>query len=263
MIAKISSSQNEKYKHFKALKQKKERILSNQYTVEGIKSVNDAITAKVDIQVLIVSEDFYNNTTFNYPDNIDIYIINDKLFPSLSTTETPSGIVAVININSYKEFTPDLDLPYIYCDNVRDPGNLGTIIRTADAAGFGGVILSPDCVDLYNPKTVRSSMGSFFHIPIIEDFDYTKLSNLKEQGFKLFAGLLDDETVEYTDTDMTYPLIIVIGNEANGISTDVTKMADVKVKIPIDGKAESLNAGVAAAVLMYECRRQRKTLIHH
>ncbi len=262
MITKISSSQNEKYKHFKALKQKKERTLSNQYTVEGIKSVNDAITAGVDIKALVVSEEYYNNTSFNYPDNTDIYIISDKLFPALSSTETPSGIIAVIGINNDKGFMPDLKKPYIYCDNVRDPGNLGTIIRTADASGFGGVILSPDCVDLYNPKTVRSSMGSFFHIPIIENFDYSQLSELKKQGFKLFAGLLDDETIEYTNSDMKLPLIIVVGNEANGISADVTKMADIKVKIPIDGKAESLNAAVAAAILMYECRRQRKTPIH-
>ena len=263
MVINISSSQNEKYKHFKALKQKKERVLSKQYTVEGIKSVNDAIAAMVHISALVVSEEFYSKTDFDYPSDIKIYVISDNIFPALSTTETPSGIIAVIDIDSEKGFAPNPEKPYIYCDNVRDPGNLGTIIRTADAAGFGGVLLSPDCVDLYNPKTVRSSMGSFFQIPIIEDFDYSCLSKLKQQGFKLFAGILDNDTVEYTEADMTSPLIIVVGNEANGISNDVTNIADVKVKIPIDGKAESLNAGVAAAILMYECRRQRKTLIHH
>ncbi len=262
MITNISSSQNEKYKHFKALKQKKERVLSRQYTVEGVKSVHDAIDAGEDIYALLVSDEFYSKTSFNYPSDTDIFIISDKIFPALSDTETPSGIIAVINFKNNNSFEFDLNIPYIYCDNLRDPGNLGTIIRTADAAGFGGVLLSPDCVDIYNPKTVRSSMGSFFHIPIIENMQYADLFDLAKKGFNIFAGLLDDETVEYTKADMTMPLILVIGNEANGISSEVTKMADVKVKIPIDGKAESLNAAVAAAILMYECRRQRKTLIH-
>ena len=262
MITNISSSQNEKYKHFKALKQKKERNSSRQYTVEGIKSVKDAIDAGEKIFALLVSNDFFTSTVFEYPESIDIFLIADQLFPALSSTETPSGIIAVLNFKNTLSIDFDLNKPYIYCDNVRDPGNLGTIIRTADAADFGGIILSPECVDIYNPKTVRSSMGSFFHIPIIENFQYSDLLILKKKGFKIFAGLLDDETIEYTDADMTSPLIIVVGNEANGISDDVTKLADVKVKIPIDGKAESLNAGVAAAILMYECRRQRKTLIH-
>lgn len=262
MIYSISSSQNEKYKHFKALKLKKERILTEQYTVEGIKSVHDALLANAEIVALLVSEEFYQKTEFEYPENIDLFIIADKLFPALSSTETPSGIIAVIKIKNNSSFVFDLNKPYIYCDNIRDPGNLGTIIRTADASGFGGVILSPDCVDIYNPKTVRSSMGSFFHIPIIENKTYQELSELKKQGFLLFEGILDDDTIDYTVADMTKPLVLVIGNEANGISAEVTNMADVKVKIPIDGKAESLNAAVAAAILMYECRRQRKTLIH-
>ena len=262
MITNISSSQNEKYKHFKALKQKKERALSRQYTVEGIKSVSDAIDAGEEIYALLVSDDFFSKTSFDYPDNIDIFIISKKLFPALSDTETPSGIIAVINFKNNSHFDTDIKKSYIYCDNLRDPGNLGTIIRTADAAGFGGVLLSPDCVDIHNPKTVRSSMGSFFHLPIIENVQYSELLELKDKGFNIVAGLLDDDTVEYTKADMTKPLIIVIGNEANGISSEVTKMADVKVKIPIDGKAESLNAGVAAAILIYECRRQKNTHIH-
>lgn len=262
MTYSISSSKNEKYKHFKALKQKKERNITGQYTVEGIKSVHDALLANIDIVALLVSEEFYQKSEFNYPKNSDLFIISDKLFPALSSTETPSGIIAVINIKNNSSFDFDLNKPYIYCDNIRDPGNLGTIIRTADASGFGGVILSPDCVDIYNPKTVRSSMGSFFHIPIIENKTYQELLKLKKQGFLLFEGLLDDETIDYTKADMTKPLILVIGNEANGISPEITHMADVKVKIPIDGKAESLNAAVAAAILMYECRRQRNTLIH-
>ena len=260
MITNISSSQNDKYKHFKALKQKKERSLTGQYTVEGIKSVKDAIEAKADIFAILISEEFNSQNKFELPQDIDLYILSDKLFPALSSTETPSGIIAVINIKEEQDVILNTSKPYIYCDNVRDPGNLGTIIRTADAAGFGGVMLSPDCVDIYNPKTVRSSMGSFFHIPIYEDVKYSKMEEFKSQGFSVFCSLLDDDTIDYTLSDMKKPLILVIGNESNGISEEMKLLADEKVKIPIDGKAESLNASIAAAILMYEVNRQRKGL---
>ncbi len=260
MIKQIQSSQNDKYKHFKALKQKKERSLTGQYTVEGVKSVKDAIEACADIFAILVSEAFYSQNEFELPQNIDVYVISDKLFPSLSSTETPSGIIAVINIKEKQDIILNINKPYIYCDNVRDPGNLGTIIRTADAAGFGGVMLSPECVDIYNPKTVRSSMGSFFHIPLYEDVKYFEISQFKAQGFSVFCSLLDNDTIDYTLSDMKKPLILVIGNESNGISDEMRHLADEKVKIPIDGKAESLNASIAAAILMYEVNRQRKGL---
>ncbi len=260
MIKQIQSSQNDKYKHFKALKQKKERSLTGQYTVEGIKSVKDAIDAEADIFAILVSEEFNSQNKFEFPKNIDLYIISDKLFPALSTTESPSGIIAVINIKEKQNVILNTDKPYVYCDNIRDPGNLGTIIRTADAAGFGGIILSPDSVDIYNPKTVRSSMGSFFHIPIYEDVNYSEIAEFRAQGFSIICSLLDDDTIDYTVCVMKKPLILVIGNESNGISEEMKHLADEKVKIPIDGKAESLNASIAAAILMYEVNRQRKGL---
>lgn len=260
MIRQIQSSQNDKYKHFKALKQKKERSLTGQYTVEGVKSVKDAIEARADIFAILVSEEFNSQNEFELPQNTDIYVISDKLFPALSTTESPSGIIAVINIKQKQNVILNINKPYVYCDNIRDPGNLGTIIRTADAAGFGGIMLSPECVDIYNPKTVRSSMGSFFHIPIFEDVKYSQIQEFKSSGFSVVCSLLDNDTIDYTLSDMKKPLILVIGNEANGISEEMKLLADEKVKIPIDGKAESLNAGVAAAILMYEVNRQRKGL---
>lgn len=258
MIKNISSSKNDNFKHFKALKQKKERDRSLKYTVEGIKSVRDAIDANADISEILVSERFYSESDFSYPGKIDIYVIADGIFQTLSSTETPPGIIAVIN--QHRKSLPPInpDKPYIYCDNVRDPGNLGTIIRTADAAGFGGVLLSDGCADIYNPKTVRSSMGSFFHIPIFESINADEIRSLKNSGFSVFAGLLDDDTVDYTEADMSKPSIIVVGNEANGICGEIASLADFKVKIPIEGKAESLNVGVAAALLMYECKRQKK-----
>ncbi len=257
MLFQITSSKNEKYKHFKALKSKKTRMESNQYTVEGIKSVCDATEASCEIDAILVSESFHTSSDFNYPENTNIYVISDTIFPALASTETPQGIIAVIKQNN-RLITPDINKAYIYCDHIQDPGNLGTIIRTADAAGFGGVLLSCNCVELYNPKTVRSSMGSFFHIDIASEIDTQQLKNYKNSGFSIVCGVLSDNTIDYTSADFTKPVIIVIGNEANGISEEVLSISDINIKIPIDGKAESLNAAIAAAIIMYEVNRQRK-----
>ena len=257
MVYNITSSKNEKFKHFKALKQKKSRIEFNQYTVEGIKSVKEALEFCDDIECLVVSQEFYKTSDFPYPENIDLYVISTEIFESLSTTENSQGIIAVIRICEKTDFTLDTSKAYIYCDHLQDPGNLGTIIRTADAAGFGGVLLSDECVELYNPKTVRSSMGSFFHIKKLENVTADKIKKFKEKGFLVVCGVLSDNTINYTDADFTKPVIIVIGNEANGITDEILSLSDISIKIPISGSAESLNAAIAAAILMYETNRQR------
>ena len=258
MILNITSTKNEKYKFYKSLKQKKVRTESGLYTVEGIKSVCDAIAAKVDIECLLVRKSFYEGEKFNYPDDVLICVINDDIFSPLSDTQNSQGVIAVIKQKKNQEFIPDMKKAYIFCDHLQDPGNLGTIIRTADAAGFGGVLLSEGCVDLHNPKTVRSSMGSFFHINTVENVSIEDIKKYKQAGFMLVCGCLSDNTVDYIKADMKKPVIIVIGNEANGISDEILSLSDIDIKIPIDGKAESLNAAVAAAIIMYEVNRQRR-----
>ena len=256
MIFNITSSKNEKFKFFKSLKTKKARTEFFRYTVEGIKSVHDAVNANSAIDAILVSQTFYNEQNIEYINDIDIYVIGDEIFSSLSTTETPQGIIAVIKKND-NEFVINPEKDYIYCDHIQDPGNLGTIIRTADAAGFGGVILSPDCVEVYNPKTVRASMGSFFHVAISENIPVSTLLEYKSLGFSIVCGSLSENTVNYTDADFTKPVIIAVGNEANGISDELLCTSDINIKIPILGSAESLNAAVAAAIIMYEVNRQK------
>ena len=230
----ITSSSNNKCKYVKSLSQKKSRQKYGEYTIEGIKSVSDALNSEREITALYVSDSFFENEKFKYPKDISLYKVQDDVFMKMCDTEKS----------------------YIYCDCINDPGNLGTIIRTADAAGFDGVLLSDGCVDLYSPKTVRSSMGSFFNMRVVTGVSYEKLSEYKNSGFQLIGGALGDNTIDYRSADMKKPTIIIVGNEANGISEDVQKMCQC-VKIPILGKAESLNAGVAAAILMYELVRQR------
>ena len=248
----ITSASNPRYKTVKSLSQKKERLKRREFTVEGIKSVHDAIKANADIDRIVVSDTFYKNVRFDYPQNVHILKTDDYLFDKLCDTETPQGIMAVIKMKNTDGFVADKTKDYVFCDNIKDPGNLGTIIRTADAAGMGGVLLSQGCVDLYNPKTVRSSMGSFFGIDIIRNFDILEAAN----DFSVIAGALNDKTKDYRDADYTKPCIIVVGNEANGVSEEILNICTA-VKIPIIGDAESLNASVAAGILMYEVLRNR------
>lgn len=253
----IRTTKNKTYKHIKSLQQKKHRTQLCQYTVEGIKSVRDAICAKSDIKLVAVSESLYNNG-IDIPCEIPVTIICDELFSGLCDTKTPQGIIAVIEMKDTGSFIPDINNTYIYCDGISDPGNLGTIIRCADAAGFGGVLLSPCCADLYSPKTVRASMGSFFNISTITNVTADDLSKIKELGFNLYSGALLDDSTPYTEPDYTKPTVIIIGNEANGVSDEVLNMSE-HIIIPIYGKAESLNAAIAGAIIMYEVAGQRRS----
>ena len=252
MLDIIATTQNKKYKYIKSLKQKKVRDENCVYTVEGRKSVCDAISADSDICLVAMSESYYGEYG---PVQSDFVVVKDELFSGLCDTKTPQGIIAVIKKrDNVIEIKPNG--LYIYCDNVSDPGNLGTIIRTADAAGFDGVLLSMGCCDVYSPKTVRSSMGSFFNITISSDFSYERLFQLKNNNYNLVCGALTDDAKNYTENDFKKPTVIVVGNEANGVSDDILRECH-HIIIPIYGKAESLNVAVATAILAYEARRQQ------
>ncbi len=246
----ITSASNAKIKYVRSLTQKKAREENGEYTVEGIKSVRDAVNSDRDITAIYVSFSFFDKEHFDYPENITLCRVSDNIFEKMCDTKAPQGILAVIRISDDCDFEIT-DGAYIYCDTVQDPGNLGTIIRTADAAGFNGGLLSEGCADLYNPKTVRSSMGSFFNTQVWRNVNYEKIAELKSSGFNIIGGTLSDQSIDYREASYKKPLIIVVGNEANGIRDEVLKIC-THVKIPILGKAESLNAGVAAAILMYE-----------
>lgn len=255
MITDIISTKNNTYKYIKSLQQKKARAEHGVYIVEGIKSVQDAVRAGKTVRAAAVAESFPLPAELA---QVPTYRIPDKIFGGLCDTKTPQGILAVIAMDKPAEFCPEQGGIYIYCDHVSDPGNAGTIIRTADAAGMNGVLFSPGSVDLYSPKTVRASMGSFFHIQAREDMGLDKLRAMRQSGYKILCAVLGEDTVEYTRADYTQATVIVLGNEANGILPETAALADQCVKIPILGGAESLNVGVAAAVLMYEAVRQRR-----
>lgn len=252
----VGTTRNKTYKYIRSLQQKKNRTALLRYTVEGIKSVSDAITAGAEIELIAMSAELSANRALAVPDGVRTIVVADDIFDGLCDTKTPQGIIAVIKMHKAEQYTCDPEKLYIYCDGVSDPGNLGTVIRTADAAGFGGVLIGEGCAELYSPKTVRASMGSFFNIPLVTGFTAERLKAEKERGFHLYCGALLEDSRDYREPDYTKPSVIIVGNEANGVSEEILSISE-HIIIPIYGKAESLNAAVAASIMMYEARRQR------
>lgn len=250
----ITSVNNATIKHIKSLLLKKEREKSGEYTVEGIKSVNEAVSSGKNVECIVISDDFDSEEIKEC--NAKIYKVPGFIFEKICDTKTPQGVLAVLKQDKNTEFKMKDKGLYLYCDGISDPGNMGTLIRTADAAGFDGVLCSKSCVELYNPKCVRASMGSFFRMKVYCNIGSEKLLELKSEGVSLFGGALLSDTKDYRDVSFDDTSIIIVGNEANGISDDVLSLC-TPVKIPIYGGAESLNAAVAAGILMYQAANSR------
>lgn len=250
-IKKIDSAQNEYIKKLSKLKQRKYREETGLFIVEGERSCRDAINSSFLIESVVMSESFFDKAKdFGFE---NLIIVKDKIFASLSDTKTPQGILAVLKMPEVKEFKSG---HYIFCDEIQDPGNAGTILRSADAFGFSGVIFSKGSVDVFSPKVIRSTMGSIFHIDLWQNCEKNILEELKSKGFKISASALSGESVTSKNMKVEKNHIFVIGNEGAGVSDEILDIADEIVYIKMQGKAESLNAGVAASILMYEvsCR---------
>ena len=182
--------------------------------------------------------------------------VSPQEFAQLSSVETPAGIIAVVEKpeHTLADIKPGV---IVFCVGIQDPGNLGTIIRGADAAGATGVVLSRGTVDLYNQKVIRSTQGSLFHLPIVQVKDTAEtIKQLKKQGIKIIATEGSGGKPHFK-TDLSGPVVILIGNEGAGLPAGVKDLADEVVSIPMPGRAESLNAAMAATVILYEAVRQR------
>ena len=257
----ITSKDNELIKHIRKLKDKKYRDEYNEYVVEGIKIVEEAVKENVKIKQIIICND--TTKTYEIPTHIMLEIakyeciyVTDKIFNLITQVTNPQGIMAIIEKNSKEneiDYTQDIILAL---DDVQDPGNLGTILRTADSIGLNQIVVSKGTADAFNSKVVRSTMGAIFRIKIIETQDLIRtIKEMKKHHFKLMVTSLQTENSIY---DINFnKKIIVIGNEANGVSKEIQDMADEKAKIPMLGRTESLNASVAAGIVMYEYVRQK------
>lgn len=252
IIDKITSMTNPFIKDLKKLKDKSKRHFEKKFLVEGYNCVSELIENIPELIKCILVTEKYRELDIIKPFNC--IEVPASVMDAVCEAKTPQGIVALCDMPSKKENTSDL---IIYLDNVKDPGNVGTIIRTADAAGIKRVILSKESADLYSSKTVRATMGSMFHIDVVYEDEYlSDLKFLKNSGFNIVAGSLDTEKSLY-EVSFKDKTVICIGNEAHGISDELYALGTDKIKIPILGKAESLNAAVAGAIIMYEAVRQK------
>ena len=257
----ISSKDNELIIHIKKIKDKKERDLSNEYIIEGIKLIQEAIQENAKIKQIIICDDC--EKTESIPKDLMyeiakqecIYVTN-KVFDSITEVMNPQGILAIIEKQSKEIQIDDKQDIILALDDIQDPGNLGTILRTADSIGLTQILVSKGTADSYNPKVVRSTMGAIFRVKIIECEDLVKtLKEIKKHKFEIVVSSLQTDNSIY---DINYhKKVIVIGNEANGVKKEIQDLADKKIKIPMLGKTESLNASVATGIILYEYVRQK------
>lgn len=257
----IESKENTIYKETKKLKDRRNRNKQKKYLIEGFRLVEEALKAKANIETIFCLEDTEDKTLDiinKYDYKGKVFKLSKNLFLEICETEHPQGLLAVVLMDDTNKAL-DGEF-YLLCDKVQDPGNLGTIIRTAHASGIDGIILTKGTVDIYNDKTIRSTMGSMFYVPIIQDENLSVIKKLKEKGFSIVATSLEGQN-DFFDEDLTGKVVITVGNEGNGVSREVYDISDKKVKIPMPGGAESLNVGVATSIILYERVRQIRTLL--
>lgn len=260
-MQRISSKDNEFIKHVKKLKDKKYREQSNEYVIEGIKLVEEAINENAKIKQIVICEECTKTQEISKKlmyeiASFDCIYVTENVFNNITEVKNPQGILAVIERkNSENEINYNEDI-IVVLDGIQDPGNLGTILRTVDSIGLKQILVSKETADVYNPKVVRSTMGAIFRVKVIECKDLEKtLKEIKKHKYEIVVTSLQTNESIY---DIEYnKKVIVIGNEANGVSKEIQEMADKKVKIPMLGKTESLNASVATGVVLYEYVRQK------
>ena len=253
----ISSTKNEKIKELVKLQTAKGRKKAGMYLLEGEHLVEEAIKERAQIKLIVVTsnrlEDYKNLLA---QADVQVLVVSQDVFHKLSMTETTQGILAVVEIVK-QEILPHKGR-FIVLDAVQDPGNLGTIVRTADAAGFDAVVLGTGTVDLYNDKVLRSMQGSHFHIPVFQANLQEYLPILKEKGVQVAVTALHRDSKDYSVLQGAIDVAIVVGNEGQGVSDDVIDLADIEVTIPMFGKAESLNVAIASALLMYKTKETKE-----
>ena len=251
----ITSRENKIFKIAKLLKTSKGRAEKNMFLIEGMRSVCDAIKKGADVECIILKD----GTKLDFDINAPVYAFAPRLFDEVSETVTPQGVIAICPL---KKMTLEDILSsgkdcVVMCEKLQDPGNIGTVIRTAHASFCGGVILTKGSCDLYNPKIVRATMSGIFSIPVVQNVDSkTTVEYFRKNGYKIVAGALTDNCVDLFSADLDGKTLIIIGNEGNGVEKETLSLCDSVIKIPMHSDAESLNAAVAGAVMMYEHYRQ-------
>ena len=270
----LRSSTNPMIKKIAALGKRKYREESGLFLVEGIRAAEEAFDSGWLLQNIVYSPQLLSTSRgmqlleklqlFCRTQDVDCRVVpvDETVFAKLAATESPQGVLLVLRkktMELVELVSPKSRSFLLVLDGVQDPGNAGTIIRAADAAGCTGIIALKGCVDLFAPKTVRASMGSLLHLPVLENVDPDELlTACRQAGIKLLATTPEAAAVDHYDIDYCQSFALILGNEGNGITPYLLSVADEKVRIPILGKAESLNVAMAAGIILYEAVRQRR-----
>lgn len=260
MIQKVSSKDNKNIKLVRQLKKKSFRYENRMFFAEGKKMVLEAVEfAKANLCFVVVSETFFeenSDAVMRLDKEVEkILVVGDNVFNDISDTETPQGILGVISMPE-DEFTLSQDTSEVLVlDGVSEPGNMGTVIRTAEALGYEGIYIMKGSADIYSPKTVRSTMGSLFRMKFRTNCDIDDVLALKESGFSVIATTpMGDRALE--EFQRPEKIAVVVGNEAHGICDEILSKADFRVKITMSGRAESFNAAVAAGIVLHWLKRE-------
>jgi TrmH family RNA methyltransferase len=249
-MKRIESKKNPQVKQWKKLQTKKERDKTGLFIIEGAHLVEEALKYKGNISEVLFTEGFQMPHHWNL-DEVEVCIVAEEVLNEIGDTETPQGVAAICR-------KPSIDLDrttksVLLIDAVQDPGNLGTLIRTADAAGVDQIVIGEGTVDIYNSKVLRASQGSIFHIPIRRGNLHEWIVKLKNSGHTIFGTSLD-HAEPFQNIEHTGPFSLIVGNEGRGVQQELLSLTDQNLYIPIYGKAESLNVTVAAGVLLYYLR---------
>lgn len=255
----ITSINNQTIKNISLLLKKgKARKEQDAFVAEGMRMFTEIPKAQI-IKVFVSEGFLQSRTEHDFLEGIDYEVVCDKVFKEISDTKTPQGILAIVKQFHYtiQEILEKKPTHLLLLEDIQDPGNLGSILRAGEGAGVTGVVMSKGTVDIYNPKVVRATMGSIYRVPFLYAEELEKVIEQIQSNGKVYAAHLEGSAV-YDEIDYTGNIGILIGNEGNGLKKETAQLADACIRIPMEGKVESLNAGVASAVLMYEVYRQRR-----
>ena len=253
----ITSLQHDKVKYLRSLADRKQRMAESRCVIEGARLIDDALAANCQPDWIFRAPRLLPRASETLQrliaQHVEVIDVSDAVLKACSDTETPQGLIGVIK-------QPRLPWPrephlIVIADRLRDPGNLGALLRSSAAAGVSGVLLAPETVDAFNPKVVRGAMGAHFRLPILEA-EWATIAD-RVRGLNVFVAEAD-ESRPYTSIDWTLPAALIIGGEAEGTSDAAMKLATARISIPLAHEVESLNAAVAASVIMFEAKRQRE-----
>lgn len=252
----ITSLTNHKVKLVRSLAERKHRLNTQCFALEGARLIDDALAAGFAPDWVFCAERLpvrSQDTVERLKQRgVEIITVSEAVLKACTDTETPQGLIAVLPL-------PRLTAPHdpkliLIVDLLRDPGNLGTLLRSAAAADVDVMLLSPETVDAYSPKVVRGAMGAHFRLPVIQA-DWTEIAD-RVKGMNVYLAAADGE-LKYTETDWTQPSALIVGGEASGASKDAARLATQRISIPLSREVESLNAAMAASVILFEAQRQR------